>query len=339
MATRDIIVLGASSGGLEAMNKVIRQLPVDLPAAVFIVWHMAPDSPGLLPEILSQAGTLPAFHPADFDRIQSGRIYVATPDHHLLVEPGRVRVTRGPKENRFRPAVDPLFRSAALAYGSRVVGVILSGNLDDGTAGLLAVKQRGGLAIVQDPREATYPSMPRSAMEKVEIDYCLPVAQIGETLARLVVEPGAEQGEIPVSERMKIETRIAGGDNALAAGILSLGDPSTFTCPDCHGVLMMLQDERVLRFRCHTGHAFSASTLLEAITESMEADLWSVLRIMDECMMLTRHLGEHLRDNGEPEKAEPFFQKSKENELRAKFVRRLILSHENLDEDSLRHGD
>lgn len=334
MATRDIIVIGASAGGLEAMRKLIRQLPGDLPAAIFIAWHISPESPSLLPEILSNAGELPAAHPQDFEEIQHRRIYVAPPDHHLLVEPGQVRITRGPKENRFRPAVDPLFRSAAQAYGPRVIGVILSGNLDDGTAGLQAVKELGGLAIVQSPDEAAFPSMPRSATRKVRVDYCLPVAEIGSLLSRLVTEP-AEEGVHPVSEEMKIETKIALEDNALEAGVMKLGTPSVFACPECHGVLLQLKQEGLLRFRCHTGHAYSVNSLLSDITEKVEDDLWSVIRAMDETLMLMRHLGEHLRDSNDPEGADLFFQKARETEQRTQLVRQAVLNHEKFSEEML----
>jgi two-component system chemotaxis response regulator CheB len=333
VTSRDIIVIGASSGGLDALNGVISRLPPDLRAAVFIVWHMSPDSPGLLPEILSRAGKLPAIHPKDQGQIEPGRIYVAVPDHHLLIEPGRVRVTRGPKENRFRPAIDPLFRSAAQVYGPSVIGVVLSGNLDDGTAGLLAVKQRGGLAIVQDPHEATYPSMPRSAMEKVDIDYCLAAQEIGTKLGHLVSQSVVDKGVLPVTDRMKIETQIAKGDNALEAGVMSLGSPSTFTCPECHGVLVMLQEQGLVRFRCHTGHAFSQGALLAGIAESMEESLWSVLRVMDECTMLTRHIGEHLQENGQHEQAKLFFKKTRESEQRASAIRQLLQGQDNFGEE------
>jgi two-component system chemotaxis response regulator CheB len=338
MATRDIIVIGASAGGLEAMRTLVGQLPHNLPATILIVWHISPDSPSLLPEILSKSGPLSASNPRDTEEIRHGRIYVAPPDHHLILEPGRVRLTRGPKENRFRPAVDPLFRSAAEAYGPRVIGVILTGNLDDGTAGLWAVKERGGLAIVQDPNEALCPSMPRSALQKVQIDYCLPVAEIGHSLAHLVTEPIAEKGERPVPEEMKIETKIAREDNALEAGVMRLGVPSTFSCPECHGVLLQLKNEGILRFRCHTGHAYSVNTLLSEISEKVEDELWSVIRAMDETLMLMRHIGQHLRDQNDPEAAELFLQKARETEQRTQLVRQAVLNHEKFSEEMAGKG-
>lgn len=205
MASHDIIVIGASAGGIDAITKLVRTLPRNIPAALFVVLHIPPDSPGFLPGILSRAGSLPALYPADKTAIVPGQIYVAPPDHHLMIEEGYVQVIRGPKENRHRPAVEPLFRSAAKAYRQRVVGVILSGRLDDGTAGLLAIKRCGGVSMVQSPQEALYPQMPQSALNNVQIDYCLPVEKMGETLKRLAYEIVEEEldSETPV----KLENR------------------------------------------------------------------------------------------------------------------------------------
>jgi two-component system, chemotaxis family, protein-glutamate methylesterase/glutaminase len=170
----DIIVIGASAGGLRAFEAIVSKLPPDLPAAVFVVWHISPDYPSMLPQILTRFTSLPVSHAIDGEPIQTSHIYVAPPDHHLLVEPETVRLSRGPKENRFRPAIDVLFRSAALSYGARVVGVVLSGSLDDGAAGLYTIKERGGIAVVQDPSDALHSSMPRAAMRAVTVDCCMP---------------------------------------------------------------------------------------------------------------------------------------------------------------------
>src|SRR5919202_4143414 len=217
MAGHDVIVVGASAGGLEALREVVATLPPALPAAVCVVWHMSAESPGLLPEILERAGPLPAAHPEDGEPLQPGRIAVAPPDRHLLLEPGYVRLTRGPKENHFRPAIDPLFRSAAAAYGPRVIGVVLSGALDDGTAGLWTIKDRGGLAVVQDPDDALFAAMPRSALENVDVDARRPVAELGPVLAVLAQHPAKDAGGKSVSEELNIENRIAMEENALEA--------------------------------------------------------------------------------------------------------------------------
>ena len=194
MLRHDIIVVGSSAGGVEALIKLVSQLPASLPASIFIVLHIPAHGPSLLPDILSRSCPLQVSHPVDGEEVKYGCIYVASPDHHLLVEHGYVRVVRGPRENRHRPAIDPLFRSAARTYGPRVVGVILTGALDDGTAGLLAIKRRGGIAIVQDPRDALYPSMPLSALAHVKVDYNVPLSEIGAWLIRLAAEQTEEEG-------------------------------------------------------------------------------------------------------------------------------------------------
>ena len=206
----DIIVVGASAGGVEALGELVSLLPADLPAAVFIVLHIPAYGTSVLPGILSRRGPLPAVHPADGEAIRQGRIYVAPPDHHLLLEKdGTVRLTRGPHENGHRPAVDTLFRSAARAYGPRVIGVVLTGTLDDGTAGLQVVKRRGGLAVVQDPEEALFASMPRAAIEAVAVDHVAALAEIGSTLARLAHLPAPAESEAPVTPDLEDEVKVA----------------------------------------------------------------------------------------------------------------------------------
>lgn len=201
MEKRNIIVIGASAGGFEAFKKIVQDLPPDLDASIFIVWHMSPDIRGILPEVLNKLNKIDAAHAYDQEPIKPNRIYVAPPDHHLLIEEGRVRVTRGPKENRFRPAVDPLFRSAAYTYGSRVIGVVLSGALDDGTAGLWRIKNNGGIAVVQDPADADVSSMPENALREVHVDYCVPVADLGGLLAKLSSEEVIEDTEVMMKKQ------------------------------------------------------------------------------------------------------------------------------------------
>ena len=257
MPGHDLIVVGASIGGLEALRSIVAGLPPDLPAAVCVVWHLAPDSPALLPEILARAGPLPALHPQDGDALQPGRIYVAPPDQHLLLEAGRLRLSRGPKENRFRPAIDPLFRSAARAYGPRVIGVILSGALDDGTAGMAAIKARGGLTVIQDPREAHQPlDAPARACPRRRRSCAFPPPRSGRCwpTSRGRRPPGRSNA---MAEHLEIETRIALADTALEAGVMRLGPPSPYTCPDCHGTLLEITSDGITRFRCHTGHAYA----------------------------------------------------------------------------------
>lgn len=336
MPEKNIIVIGTSAGGIEALNALLGGLPKNLPASIFVVQHIPGQSPSILPEILSRAGELPATHARDGELIRPGHIYVAQPDHHLLVEePNRIRLTRGPKENRFRPAVDPLFRSAARAFGPRVIGIVLSGGLDDGTVGLLAIKRRGGLAIVQDPQEAIYPSMPLNAMRHVKVDYALPAREIASLLVKLVGEPAEEEGAYPVSEELDIEVKIAREGHALSAGVMKLGEMSPFTCPECHGTLLELKTKDPLRFRCHTGHAFTINSLVAELTENVEDSLWNAIRTIEESSMLMRHLAEHMTGNEQKETAALFLQKAEEARQRAEQVRQVVIQHERLSEDKI----
>jgi two-component system chemotaxis response regulator CheB len=328
VATKDIIVIGASLGGIEALRTIASGLPEDFPASVFVVVHIAPGSPGILADIIDRAGALPATNALDKERIQPGRIYVAPPDHHLIIEPNRVRITRGPKENRFRPAVDPLFRSAAQVYGPRLIGVILTGNLDDGTAGLRAVKQLGGTCVVQDPQEALAPSMPASAMRQVKVDHCLSVAGIAPLLVHLTSTQADEEGAYEVPEEMDIEVRIAKEDTALKAGVLKLGEPSNYACPECHGVLLQMKDTDPIRFRCHTGHAYSVDSLLAEITEKVEDSLWNAIRSIEESVLLLSHLAEHISEGSNGNTAEQFAKKALEAQRRGDLVRQAVMNQE-----------
>ena len=280
----------------------------------------------LLPKILERAGPLQVSLPGDVGPIKSGHIYVAAPDHHLLLEQGHVRLTRGPKENRFRPSIDALFRSAAYAYGSRVVGVILTGLLDDGTAGLWAVKDRGGTTIVQDPKEAAAPSMPQSAMQNVEVDYRLPLSDIAPLLNELAHTPAAKEGAYPVSDRMKIEVEIAKENAAIDKGIQNLFEPSNYTCPECHGVLLQLKEGAILRFRCHTGHAYSALTLLEDGGEGVEGSLWGAIRSLEERVLMLQQFAKHLESNNRGADAAVLLQEIERTKRKAEFVRKAVTS-------------
>ena len=328
MANRDVIVMGASAGGLQALSRVVKQLPGDLKAAVFIVWHVSPHHRSILPEVLTAAGKLKAQHASDGERIENGKIYVAPPDHHLLVEAGRVRLTIGPKENRFRPAVDSLFRSAAYAFGARVVGVVLTGGLDDGTAGLWAIKDRGGIAVVQDPAEAEQPSMPSSAVNNVEVDYCLPVSEIPQLLVRLSRESVDEKGAA-VSKELEIETRIALEDNAADLDVAQLGNLSEFTCPDCHGSLIQISNGKLIRFRCHTGHSFGSASLLADLTDSVEQSIWTAIRAVEEQARLLKRLAQHATALEQPEHAASLNRQLKEIEERSELLRQAAM-RENL---------
>jgi two-component system chemotaxis response regulator CheB len=331
MQRKDIIVIGTSTGGIDALKELVAGLPRDLKASVFITLHVAPYSLGILPEILERAGSLPASNATDWKQFEQGGIYVAPPDRHLLVEPsGHMRVTRGPRENRFRPAIDPLFRSAAHAFGPRVVGVILTGWLDDGTAGLWAVKERGGTAVVQQPEDAFAPAMPLSAIKHVEVDHIVPLKEIAPLLVRLTEAPAVEEGVRPVSEKIETEVKIARENNALESGIMKWGEPSVYACPECHGTLLQLKEGGNMRFRCHTGHAYSVDSLLTEFTEKTEDSLWNAIRAIEEGVLLMRELAKHFGEQHKGTDAEALLTKADESQQRADLVRRAVMSHENL---------
>ena len=290
MEGHDLIVMGASAGGIEALQDVLTQLPGDLPAAVCIVQHTASHSTGHLARILDRAGPLSAALAQDGESIEHGRVYIAPPDHHLLVKPGYVCVARGPRENSTRPAIDPLFRSAAASYGSRVIGVILTGLQSDGSSGLLAIKRCGGLALVQDPNDAMYPDMPLNALACVDVDYCLPLTKIGAVLHRLVYETPMHTLVVPTD--IITEARIA---ESLASDINreeTLGALAPVTCPECGGPLWELEADTVKRYRCHLGHAYTLQSLLDEQSEEIERALWTAVRTMEErAYMLLSMLG------------------------------------------------
>jgi two-component system chemotaxis response regulator CheB len=298
MPGHDIIVIGTSAGGLKALSTIISALPGEIDAALLIVQHLAADKPSLLPEILESVGSLPTSYPKDGEKIQKGHIYIAPPDHHLLVSQEHLRVVRGPHENRFRPAIDVLFRSAAINYGPKVVGVILTGYLDDGTVGLQAVKKRGGVAIVQDPQEAQYPSMAKSALQFVKVDYCLTLAEIPNLLVRLTKEPAAEEKAYPIPREMEIESNIAlqqMDTKEFLENVEEIGTRTIYACPQCNGNIWQIRDSNPLRFRCHTGHSFTANIFLSQQTENIENALWSAVRALEEKVTFSRQMAEQMK--------------------------------------------
>jgi two-component system, chemotaxis family, protein-glutamate methylesterase/glutaminase len=301
MARRDIVVIGASAGGVEALKSLVAELPAGLPAAVFVVLHVPPRSSSLLDIILARAGTIPVRQASDGARIEPGCVYVAVPDRHLMLESDVIRVTKGPRENRSRPAVDVLFRSAAYAFGPRVVGVVLSGGLDDGTAGLWQIKDRGGIAIVQAPETALHPSMPKSALEYVEVDHCVSPNEIGQLVGDLAGRELAFSGGKGEDSLIEIENHIALGEDPLRASTTQLGPASTYTCPECHGAMVEITQHPVRRYRCHTGHAFSEQSLLAYLDEQIDGYLWNTLRTVDERVMLLHRMEQEFRTKQAPE--------------------------------------
>lgn len=276
-----LVVLGASAGAMQALKELVAQFPVDFPAPVFIVTHMSSDTTGeALVRVLDEAGPLPCQHAKDGQRFESGQIYLAPSDRHMLIEGKKILLTKGARENRSRPAIDPLFRSAAVAHGNRVIGVILTGYLDDGTSGMKAIKRCGGICVAQDPDDAAHADMPQSVIVNVGVDHCLPIAQMGAVLSQLVRGKPGKRKSPP--EDVVIEAKIARRVLSDLPSVESLGEQVPFNCPDCGGVLWQVKAEELLRYRCHTGHAFTSAVLLAEQSERIEETLWIALRMFEE---------------------------------------------------------
>lgn len=321
--THDLVVIGASMGGVEALSELVAQLPEDLPAAVCIVLHIAAEHRSYLPQILTRAGPLPALHPQDHSPLERGHIYVAPNDHHLLVEEGEVRVVKGPLENGHRPAVDALFRSAARAYGSQVIGVVLTGARNCGTAGLLAVKSQGGIAVVQDPEDATCPDMPRSAMRYVSVDHCVRLSQMGALLGRLVRTPVKAVRKRRVPKIMEQEVSVLVGRPEATNRPPEGGVPSHFSCPDCGGVLFEMNDKGLLRYRCRVGHGYTGEALDAGQVHNVDSALWAAIRALEENAALARRLSARAREQNQQHSAHRYDERAQEAETQANAVRRL----------------
>ena len=334
MPTRDTIVIGTSAGGVQALITLVAALPAHLPAAVFIVLHLSPNGHSLLPTILARDSRLPVAHAVDGEPIRHGRVYVAPPDQHLLVEDGRVKLVHGPKENFHRPSIDALFRSAARWAGSRVIGVVLTGALDDGKVGMRAIKKRGGITIVQDPKDAAFPSMPMSVMQEIRVDYSLPLRQIPLLLNDLC-QQAVEEGTYAVPDEIEIEARIAEQQmegEEMIASVERIGKISKLTCPDCHGALWEMNDDDLLRYRCHVGHAYSAEALTDGQSQMLEFALWSAVRALEEQTILARRIVQRARNSNHERAAKMFERRAREAEEQTSIIRELLLSNKKGDE-------
>jgi two-component system chemotaxis response regulator CheB len=294
MPKRNIIVIGASAGGVEALIQLSKHLPKHLDATIFVVMHIGTVS--ALPHILSRSGDIPAVAAENNKPYHRGCIYCAPAQHHLVIKNQHMVLTRGPRENGHRPSVDVLFRSAAREHRSRVIGVVLSGGRDDGTAGLFAIKARGGVAIVQDPKEAISPNMPENALKMVDCDYCLPLRQIAEVLVDLVQGKATNATEGP-----------NGGDdatrsaNAVDPEDYPAGEQIPLGCPECGGPLFEVKEGELARFQCFVGHAFSPESLSEQHSEALERAIWIAMRTLKERTVLHGKLLERKRNRGEEE--------------------------------------
>ena len=321
---RDIIVLGASAGGLDALKRIVHGLPRDLPAALFVVLHIGANRRSELAAILSAAGPLPAIWAEDGAPIEPGRIHVAPPDHHLLIEPGRLRLSRGPRENRTRPAADPLFRSAALAYGPRVAGVVLSGTLGDGTAGLAEIKRRGGVSVVQDPRDAAFPGMPLSALRHTRVDYRATAAEMAGLLARLACGQPPPARLRREAEGPRPATQPAPVQEETMTGGYELKPPAALTCPLCGGAVAQTSEDSLPYFTCHIGHRFAAADMDEAQFRELEKALEVALRVLNERRALCYRMAMAARGRAAVHTAGLWDSAAREAEERAEVLRRFV---------------
>jgi len=326
--TRDIIVIGLSSGGVEALLETVRTLPRGLPATIFVVCHIPPQGKSILPEILSRSGPMLAQHAVDSEPFYPGQIYIAPPDRHLMIADGRMHVARGPRENHHRPAIDPLFRSAARGFGSRVVGVILSGGMTDGVAGLLAVRAAGGVSVVQDPRDAKVAALPQSATEMAGADYIVPAAQLAPLLVQLVRRTATAPGGAPVHDPMEKMPEIEAEDFQEQVNGKRRGQLSTFSCPECGGTLWQVDEKELVRFRCHIGHAYYGDALYAEQAESLEAALWSAVRTFRERTVLARQLAKREAERGKTEAAKHYEEEAMLSERYDSLIRQYLLNGE-----------
>ncbi len=277
-----VVVIGTSAGGLSALKKLIGQLHNDFPLPVLVVRHISPDATGnVLLNELNKLNTVKCQHAETGNKLKPGYLYLAPSDHHLLIGGDlKMLVTKGAQENRYRPAIDPLFRSAAVGFGTGVIGILLTGYLDDGTAGMKAIERCGGTCIVQDPEDAEYPAMPKNAINNVKVDYCLPISEMGALLYQLI--PQKLRKSIPVPSDISIEAKIAERVLSDLASVNKVGNQVPFNCPGCGGVLWKVEKNSSSRYRCHTGHAYTAAALLAEQTEKIEETMWTALRMFEE---------------------------------------------------------
>lgn len=323
MGNRDIIVIGGSAGATAPLKEILRRLPAGLPAAVFIVLHIPAQGIGILSQVASAHGRLPVHQAENGMVITPGHIYLGAPDHHLLLYQGHMILGRGPRENMVRPAIDPLFRSAALQYGPRVIGVVLSGLLSDGAAGLNAIKRCGGFALVQDPTDAVADEMPLRALEVTTADLCVVGAKIGDVLSDLVLEPAG--AALPVPPEIRLEVEIAAGERIGSDSLSRIAEPAPVTCPSCGGVMSQLKMGQPLRFRCQVGHAYTADALAKEQESRVDEALRVALRIIEERAELVHRMAEDGRQSGRVAVAQMYDARAAEYREYADMIRRVML--------------
>jgi two-component system chemotaxis response regulator CheB len=323
MAKRDIIVIGGSAGCHPALRQIFSDLAPDFPGSIFVTTHVPTASAGYLADVLSSVARLPVTRGSDGLPVERGHVYTAVPDRHLLLIDGIMRLGDGPRENMTRPAIDPLFRSAALAYGPRTVGVVLSGLLNDGASGLSAIKECGGTAVVQNPLDAPSDEMPLAALEATRVDEVVPADELGPLLTRIALSDAPNP--VPPPPGLELEVEIAGGLRLGSQKLQQIADPSALSCPDCHGVLSEVRGEQPLRFRCQIGHAYTADVLASRYEEVGEA-MRVALRIMEERVTLVRRMAQDARASNRDAVAELYEARAVEYSRYASVLREAALA-------------
>lgn len=308
-----LIVIGASAGGLTPLKVILSALPKDFPAAVFIVKHVSPSAKSLLPEILSKISKLPVIHPKNNQSIEPGYIYIAPPKVHMIIAEGKIQLKKGPRVNHSIPAIDPLFYSAALYNKALTIGILLSGLLDDGSAGMLVLKKCNGISIVQDLEEAEYPDMPRNGLKAATIDYCLPASKIETLLKQLIASHAIKHNVLDIPDAPLLESELnmyLAENDADEQDMYKIAEPSALSCPECNGVLWRINDNSLERYRCRVGHAYGINTLISDKEKSTDAALWAALRALEE----KRNLASNVMDKAQQNNSEnvPYFRKKLE---------------------------
>ena len=323
MSNRDLIVIGGSAGATAPLKQILGSLSADLPAAVLIVLHIPARGIGMLSTVAAAASPLPVRQAEDGMRFERGHVYIGAPDHHMIVEDGHILLGRGPRENMVRPAIDPLFRSAAIAHGPRVIGVVLSGLLSDGASGLSAIKRCGGMALVQDPVDAVADEMPRRALEATIVDLCIPGARLGDVLSDLALE--AAGTALPVPPELRLEVEIAAGERIGSDRLAAIADPVALTCPSCGGVMSKMRAPGPLRFRCQVGHGYTADALAKEQEGKVDEALRVALRIIEERAELVHRMAEDGRHSGRRAVAEMYEARAEEYRANAETIRQAVL--------------
>jgi len=323
MANRDILVIGTSAGGFEALRFLAREFPRDFPASVLVVIHLSNQFRSALDSILTQAGPLPATFATDGEEIKRGHIYIAPSEHHLLVQNAGLRLGLGPRENNARPALDPLFRSAGLCCGSRAIGAVLTGTMGDGAAGLSALKQCGGITVVQDPNDAAFPEMPTTALARAKPDHVVSLASMPTLFDELVRQPPGRP--MPVPPMIAYEVNIAKGGRSSMSEMDRVGRRSVLACPDCHGVMWEIDEDELIRYRCHVGHAYTAELMSLALDENLRRALGTALRALDERLALASKLEKQAISSGRTQVAEYWAGKAREFGEEAEVIRDSIM--------------